>query len=269
MTEEASTRTALITGASSGIGAAFARCYAARCCDLVLVARRRDRLEALAEELKERHQTKSLILPADLARAEAVAEIAEALQRQRLQPDILVNNAGYSIARTFLATDWKAQVDFIQVCVVSPAALARALLPAMVEKGWGRIINVSSITAFSPGAKGHTLYPAAKSFVLKMSQSLAAETAEKGVHVTALCPGQTESEFADANETRGKIARAKMPTQTADAVALAAIRANEKGREIIVTGLRNRLAVAAMKILPGGVTAALIRPVAARFSLEE
>ncbi|HXI87410.1 MAG TPA: SDR family NAD(P)-dependent oxidoreductase [Parvularculaceae bacterium] len=260
---------ALITGASSGIGAAFARSYAARGCDLVLVARRRERLEALAAELKERHQTRSLIIPADLARAEAVAEIAEELQRRRLRPDILVNNAGYSIARPFLAIDWKAQADFIQVSVTAPAALARALLPAMIEKGWGRIINVSSIAAFSPGAKGHTLYPAAKSFLLKMSQSLAAEATWTGVHVTALCPGQTESEFADANETRSKVARAKMPTQSADEVAEAAIRANEKGREIIVTGLRNRLAVAAMKMLPGGLVAAVIRPVAEKFSLKD
>ncbi|MBI1366893.1 MAG: SDR family NAD(P)-dependent oxidoreductase [Alphaproteobacteria bacterium] len=269
MSDSSNARIALITGASSGIGAAFARAYAARGCGLVLVARRMERLEALAKELKNAHGTKSLPVRADLAKPGAVQEIAGELARRRLFPDILVNNAGYSIARTFLGADWPAQQDFIEVCVTAPAALSRALLPAMVEKGWGRIINVSSIAAFSPGAKGHTLYPAAKAFLLKMSQSLAAEVSEKGVHVTALCPGQTESEFADANGTRGEIARARMPTQTPDEVVKAAIRANERGREIIVTGLRNRLAVAAMKVLPDGLSAALIRPRAAKFSLPD
>ena len=125
------------------------------------------------------------------------------------------------------------------------------------------------MTAFSPGAAGHTLYPAAKSFLVRMSQSLAAEVAARGVHVTAICPGQTESEFADANNTRDIIDRAGMGTQTAEAVVAAAIRANEAGREVEVPGFINKLAVAALRLLPDALTAALIRPAAARFSLPD
>jgi short-subunit dehydrogenase len=266
MTDSVPKRLALVTGASSGIGAAFARAYAKRGCDLVLVARRLERLETLASELEASAQVTCSAVPCDLAQPAAPDELCARLRQDGLAPDILVNNAGYSIARTFLATDWRDQRDFIQVSVMAPAALARALLPQMAKKGWGRIINVASIAAFSPGAKGHTLYPAAKSFLIKMSQSLSAELHENGINVTALCPGQTESEFADANGTRDVVARARMLTQKASDVVEAAIRANEAGREIVVTGLHNRLAAAAMKILPDGVTAALIRPQAAKFS---
>jgi uncharacterized protein len=259
----------LVTGASSGIGAAFARAYAARGSDLVLVARRLDRLEALAGELAASRGVRAEAVRCDLAADGAVAGIAAELARLEIKPDILINNAGYSIARTFLATDWPAHRDFLRVSVESPVELARVLLPAMVEQGWGRIINVASVAAFSPGARGHTLYPAAKSFLVKMSQSLAAELHGKGINVTALCPGQTRSEFADANQTRAMIGRAHMLTQDAATVVEAAIRANEAGREIVVTGLHNRLAVAAMKVLPDGWSAALIRPQAAKFSLPD
>lgn len=262
-------RLALITGASSGIGAAFAAAYAARGCDLVLVARRLERLEALAAELEARHGVTAHPLAADLADPNAPRIIGEWLSAGRLAPDILVNNAGFSIAHTFLASPWEAQRDFIQVQVTAAAELCRLLMPAMAARRWGRVINTASIVAFSPGAKGHTLYPAAKSFLVKMSRSLAAETRELGIHVTAVCPGQTESEFADANGTRTLIRRANMFTQSSEAVVAAAIRANEAGREVIVTGIHNKIAVAAMKLLPEALTAAIIRPQAAKFSLPD
>lgn len=257
-------RLALITGASAGIGVAFAEAYAARGCDLVLVARRRDRLEALAQRLS---GVACTVIAADLAAPDAPEQVGAALGGKR--PDILVNNAGYSIAQKYLAVDWAAQRAFIQVLATTPAGLCHLLLPAMLERRWGRIINVASIAAFSPGAAGHTLYPATKSFMVKMSQSLAAEVKPLGVHVTALCPGQTESEFADANGTRSAIARARMGAQKAAVVVDIGIRASEAGREVVVPGLHNKLAVAAMKLLPDALTAALIRPVAARFSLPD
>ncbi len=227
MADEVSAKLALITGASSGIGEAFAGAYAKRGCDLVLVARRLERLEKLAARLTSQYGIKCIPVRCDLSQILATDELRIRLQRDGLAPDILINNAGYSIARTFAATDWSEQRDFLEVSVIAPAALTHALLPKMIEKGWGRIINVASIAAFSPGAKGHTLYPAAKSFLIKMSQSLSAEVREKGINVTALCPGQTESEFADANGTRDVIARARMWTQTAASVVESAIRANE------------------------------------------
>jgi uncharacterized protein len=260
-------RVALITGASSGIGAAFASAYAKRGCDLVLIARRLERLQALSAQLAAGEGIKCIPIACDLALDAAIDTIREQLKRNAMDPDILVNNAGYSIARTFLDTAWSQQRDFVQVSVLAPLTLTRALLPKMVERRWGRIINVASVAAFSPGARGHTLYPAAKSFLVKMSQSLAAEVHDKGVNVSALCPGQTQSEFADANGTRELIRRAHFLTQSAEAVVSAAIAANESGREIVITGFHNRLAVAAMKLLPDDWTAALIRPRAARFSI--
>lgn len=260
-------RLALITGASSGIGAAFARAYAARNCDLVLVARREDRLRALGDELAANHGIAATPLAVDLSSRDATQHIIATLGD--LSPNILVNNAGFSIAQTFLASDWVEQRDFLQVQIMTAVELCRALMPAMVEQRWGRVINVASVVAYSPGAKGHTLYPAAKSFLIKMSQSFAAEVKESGVHVTAVAPGQTESEFADANGTRDLVKRGGFMTQKPDEVVATAIRANEKGHEVVVSGLNNKIAAALLTHLPDRLTAALIRPTAAKFALPD
>lgn len=269
MISDHANRLALITGASSGIGAAFARAYGQCGCDLVLVARRADRLQALADELQAAHSITAHVIAQDLSRADAPDSIFEQLQQKSLSPDILINNAGYSIAREYVDVEWAAQRDFLDVQVMSAAGLCHLLLPAMLKRGWGRIINISSITAFSPGAAGHTLYPAAKSFLLKMSQSLAAEVREKGVHVTAACPGQTESAFADANGTRSIMNRANMLTQKAEDVVRTAMCASKQGREVVVPGWHNKLAVWAMTHLPDSLLAALIRPKAKEFVLDD
>ncbi len=260
----------LITGASSGIGAQFARSYAARGCNLVLVARRLDRLEALAAELRERHGIEVLPFAADLGKRESVRELLVYLKFAGISPDGLVNNAGYSLAHTFAATTAQQQLDFIEVCVIAPTLLARELLDHMLTQNYGRIINVSSMVAFSPGASGHTLYPAAKSYMLKFSRSLAAEVADKGINVTALCPGSTESEFQHSNGMDAvlKTNPARF-VQTAEAVVEAAIHANEAGREVIVTGLFNKISVAAMTLLPDGLITPLIRWGAKKYQLKE
>lgn len=261
--------TYLITGASSGIGAQFARSYAARGCNLVLVARRLDRLESLAAELRAQHHIEVLPFAADLGKRESVHELLVYLKLSGLTPDGLINNAGYSLAHTFAATTAQQQLDFIEVCVTTPTLLARELLPHMLAQGYGRIINVSSMVAFSPGASGHTLYPAAKSYMLKFSRSLAAEVAGRDVKVTALCPGSTESEFQHSNGMDAVIGKPSRFVQTAEAVVEAAIRANEAGREVIVTGLLNRIAVAAMTLLPDGLITPLIRWGAKKYQLKE
>jgi uncharacterized protein len=260
-------RLALVTGASSGIGAAFARDFAQRGCDLCLVARRLDRLEALAGELSSAFGIEAFCVQADLSDPKSTGVILDALAARGREVDILVNNAGYSLAHEFLNTSCQQQVDFVQVLVTSVVALTHALLPAMVANKYGRIINVASMVAFSPGAAGHTLYPAAKSFVVKMSQSLAAEVGHLGVHVTAICPGQTASDFASANGTKDLVAKSGLYQQTAHAVVATAIAANEAGREVVVPGLPNKIAVWAMKLLPHALVAALIRPQARKFLL--
>ncbi len=256
----AASRTFLITGASSGIGAEFARAYAAKGCDLVLVARRVNRLEELANELMDRYAIKATCLAADLSKRHDTEHLLSQLHDLDIRPDGLVNNAGYSLPQKFPATTAHAQLDFVEVCVTAPTLLAHALLPHMLAQGYGRIINVSSMVAFSPGAAGHTLYPAAKAYMLKFSRSLNAEVAEKGVHVTALCPGATESEFSSANGMDAVLK--KNPgrfTMKAGPVVAHAIRGNEAGREVIVTGLANQVAVAAMTLLPDFIITPLIR----------
>jgi uncharacterized protein len=260
---------ALVTGASSGIGAAFVEAYAAIGCDVCLVARRLDRLEALADKTKARFGVDAFCIQADLSDPSAIQIIIDALAEKARHVDILVNNAGYSLAHEFLNTSAKQQDDFVRVLINSMVSLTHALLPAMVANKYGRIINVASMVAFSPGAAGHTLYPAAKSFVVKMSQSLAAEVGHQGVNVTAICPGQTASEFSTANGTSELVAKSGLYQQTAQAVVATAIAANEAGREVVVPGLPNKIAVAVMKLLPDGLVAAIIRPQARKFLLSD
>ncbi len=262
-------RIILITGASSGIGAEFARAYAARGCHLILVARRIQRLEELGHELAQAHGIKTTCIAADLSQRDDVKHLLNELQNKDLRPDGLVNNAGYSLAHVFAKTTAEQQLDFLEVCVNAPTWLSRALLDHMLHQEFGRIINVSSMVAFSPGASGHTLYPAAKAYMLKFSRSLAAEVASHGVKVTALCPGSTESEFQHANGMDTVIKTKSRFVQTAKEVVEAAIRANEAGREVIVTGAFNKVAVALMTYLPDGLITPLIRKGAKKYQLKD
>lgn len=263
-------KTFLITGASSGIGAQFARAYAARGNNLVLVARRLNRMEVLAAELMERYGVSVTCLEADLSHRDQVIHLLERLKSLNIQPDGLINNAGYSLAHTFAYTQVQQQMDFIEVCVTAPTYLAHALLGHMLKQGFGRIINVASMVAFSPGASGHTLYPAAKSYMLKFSRSLAAEVADRGIRVTALCPGSTDSEFQHANGmTEVLKTKPSRLVQSTQSVVHAAITANEKGHEVLVTGLINKVAVAAMTLLPDGIITPIIRWGAKKYQIKE
>ena len=192
---------ALITGASAGLGVAFAHAYAARGVDLALVARRQDRLEALAAELEATYGIEAYAIPQDLAVYGAELAVLKAVVEHGRTVDVLVNNAGFSIAQDFTGVPWERQRDFLMTLVVSACGLAYGVIPGMVERGWGRIINVASIAAFAPGVAGHSLYPGVKSYAVKFSQALDAELRGKGVKVTALCPGSTQSEFTRANGT--------------------------------------------------------------------
>lgn len=263
-------RLALVTGASSGLGEAFARAYAARGVDLALTARRADRLHALAEELRAAHGVEALVVPADLSVWEAHLEIVKAVRAAGRHVDILVNNAGFGIAQTFTRVPWSRQRDFLMTLVVNACGLAHEVIPGMAERGWGRIINVASLAAFAPGAAGHTLYPAAKSFAVKFSQSLDAELRHKGVLVTAVCPGFTRTGFAAAEGTQALMDQApRRFWQSAEEVVEIAIAANEQGRVLVTPGWHNRLAAFLMQALPGPLVSALIRRGAAKYQLED
>ncbi|NUO73069.1 MAG: SDR family oxidoreductase [Frateuria sp.] len=241
----------LVTGASAGIGAAFAQELAARGHDLVLVARRAGRLQALAAEIHERHGAHVHVMPADLADPAAPGRLVEALQCEGLVVDWLVNNAGYGVPGTFEASDWATHADFLQVLLTAPTELAWRLLPGMRARGCGRIINVASLAGHVPGSAGHTLYAASKAYLIKFSQSLALENRHLGVHVCALCPGFTYSEFHDVTGTRALVG--KLPRfmwQDAGTVVREGIEAVERGEVVHVTGRVNRTIKALAKLLP-------------------
>lgn len=261
---------ALITGASAGIGAAFARAYAARGYDLALVARRADRLEALAAELTAKHGIEAFAIPADLARFEAHAPVLAAVAARGRVVDVLVNNAGFSIAQSFAAVPWERQRDFLMTLVVTACGLAHGVIPAMVARGRGSIINVGSLAAFAPGVAGHSLYPGAKSLSVKWSQSLAAELKGSGVRVTVTCPGFTLTEFAEANGTKAIMDEApRRFFQTAEAVVATTLAANDRGQVVVVPGLHNKVVVAVLRYLPEPLLIAILTRASAKYHLED
>jgi uncharacterized protein len=240
---------ALVTGASSGIGAAVAREYAHRGVPLILTARRADKLEQLATEL--RSQVPVEVIAADLGDAQAPANLVAEIQRRGLPVRILVNNAGYGVPGRYLARDWPIHAKFLQVMIGAVSELTWRLLPAIRASGNGRILNVASFAALVPGADGQTLYAATKAYLVKFSESLSLENSDRGVHVTALCPGFTWSEFHDVTGTREMMS--KLPGWAwlqADAVARAGIDGAERGRVIVVPGRIYRLAHFIARHLP-------------------
>jgi len=248
-------RTALVTGASAGLGAAFARVFAANGFDLVLTARREDRLRALADELATRHQVTARVVTADLADPEAPGRLMDSLASDDVAIDALVNNAGYGLPGKYVNTTWEEQARFLQIMVTACAELVHRLLPGMVARKYGRIINVSSVAGLVPGTPGHTLYAASKAFLIRFSQSLALENARGGVHVTAVCPGFTHTEFHDANGTRDMMSR-NIPAYMwldADDVARHGFDAVMAGRPMAVKGAVYKAVVLLARYLPESV----------------
>ncbi len=261
---------ALVTGASAGMGAAFARAYAKRGLDVALVARRADRLEALAAELTAAHGIEAFAIPADLALFEGHAPVLAAVAERGRVVDVLVNNAGFSIAQSFAAVPWERQRDFLMTLIVTACGLTHGVIPGMVERGGGSIVNVASLAGFAPGAAGHSLYPGAKSLAIKFSQALDAELRAKGVRVTAVCPGFTLTEFATANGTQDLMDQApRRFFQTAEAVVETAISANERGKVVVVPGWHNQLAAFLLRYLPEPLVVAIIQKGSAKYHLED
>lgn len=234
---EGTGKTALVTGASSGIGKAFAELLAAKGYAVVLTARRRDRLEALAAELREKYQVATHTLVADLSQPDASRQIAADLASRGLVIDVLVNNAGYGVPGSYVNVPWVDHERFMQVMVTAVLDLTYRLLPGMIERGWGRIINIASVAGMVPSPAGHTLYGASKSFLIRFSEALSSENASKGVNVTAVCPGFTWSEFHDVTGTRDKMnAVPGLLWLKADDVARQGYAAVMQGHSVVVNG---------------------------------
>ncbi len=244
---------ALVTGASSGIGAAFARHLASQGYSLVLVARRRARLEQLAKELHATHGVRCEVIESDLSLSESPQRIHDQVTALGLRVDFLVNNAGLSGSKEFLETPWHELASEIQVMVTALTELTHLFAQGMRTRGFGRIINVSSVAAFHPTAAS-LLYTGIKSYVLSLSQAVDMELKPFGVHVCALCPGFTHTEFHDVMGTR-KRANA-LPTvlwQTADEVVSKGYDAVMAGKPFYVPGAVNKLMVASVRPLPESV----------------
>lgn len=250
---------ALITGASAGIGAAFAREFAARGIPLFLTARREDRLLVLADELRTQHGVAVEYFACDLADPAAPQQLFDETQRRGLIVEWLVNNAGYGVVGYFLAQPWQVQADFIQVLMTAPTELCHRFLPAMRERGHGRIINVASLAGHIPGSAGQSLYAAAKSYLIKMSQSLALEYQRDGVNICALCPGFTWSEFHDVTGSRD--AMSKLPGwmwMDAGTVVRQGVDAVVRGDAVYVNGRVNRVIKTLFKWLPDRAALAMM-----------
>ena len=259
-------RLVLITGASAGIGAEFARQYAARGWDVALTARRADRLEALAREVEDAHGVAALVIAQDLAVPGAVDAILAEIAEAGRVVDGLVNNAGYGLPGTYLNTTWKDQAAFLQLLLHAPLELAHKVLPGMAERRFGRIVNVASLAGYAPGSKGHTLYGAVKAALIKFSESLSAEMEGTGVHASALCPGFTYSEFHDVNGTRE--ATKAMPEwmwMRAAPVVEAGIEAAERGQPVCVPGAVNKGLATLTRILPEPLGRALTKSQSSKF----
>lgn len=233
-------QTALITGASSGIGAEFARQLAANGYDLILVARRAPRLSALAAELSQAHGVKVEWLTADLATEAGIASVAAYIGNlPRL--DLLVNNAGFGTGGPFAEADVAEQAAMLNLHMMAPMRLARAALPGMIARRSGGIINVASLAAFV-ALPGTANYCATKAYLVTFSQALTAEVRRHGVRVQALCPGFTVTEFHDRPD-QGGFDRRRIPRFAwgrADAVVADALRGLARGQVICVPGVLNR-----------------------------
>lgn len=257
--ENGSGRTALITGASAGIGKAFAEVFAAKGWNVILTARRVERLEALSSDLSGRHKIAATPIALDLADADGVKRLLREIEARGLKVDGLVNNAGYGVPGYYARTAWKDQEAFLRVLVTAPCELTHALLPAMVERQWGRIVNVASVAGLVPGSAGHTLYGAAKAFMIKFSQSLLLENRSKNVLTTALCPGFTHSEFHDVTGTRSQVSKmGKAWWSSAEEVAEAGYDGVMRGRSMVITGRRSKQVAAIMKVLPEPVALGIV-----------
>lgn len=239
---------ALVTGASSGIGADLARRLADQGCPLAITARRRDRLEALAVELSARGSPAVHVVVEDLADREAAARVAARARETLGGVDVLVNNAGFAAPGLTERVSLQRTLAMIDVNVVAPVVLTRLLLPAMLEARRGWILNVASVAGIGP-APYQAGYSGTKAFLLHFSESFREEVRDRGVVVTALCPGITDTEFFEAAGYRGSNRFLRWKA-TSDRVAVAGLRALARGRCRVVTGWQNRALVFTTRFAP-------------------
>jgi short-subunit dehydrogenase len=242
--------TALITGASGGIGKAFAEALAKTQTNLVLVARSADKLQQIAQKLQQHHNIQVDILVQDLTAANAIDTVWNTIQAKGLTIDLLINNAGFGDYGDFAECDGERQLEMIQLNITALVNLTHKFLPLMRKRGSGGIINVASIAGFQP-IPYLSVYAATKAFVLSFSEALWAENRDCGVKVLVVCPGQTATEFFTAAKFPQPLAAANNRLSTPEEVVVDALKALEKGESTVVSGgLGNQLIVNMHRFLP-------------------
>ncbi len=242
-------QTALITGASSGIGRELARILAKEHFNLILSARRQDALKELKRDLESQHGIQVSIYPKDLSKTGAADELVAQLHQNHHHVDVLINNAGFGDLSRFDRQDTQKIKDMIQVNIVALTVLSRHLLPAMVQDGTGRILNVASTAAFQPGPM-MAVYYATKAYVLFLSEAISRELKGTGVTVTALCPGPTASEFQKTASMEKSVLNQTAPKASSAQVAAYGYKAMITGKRLAVQGVWNRIFATVVRVMP-------------------
>lgn len=250
--------TALVTGASGGIGEDLARLIAAGGRNVVLVARSADKLQALATDLSSAHRIDATVLAVDLSEPDAADQVANALAARGITIDMLVNNAGFGTAGGFVREDADEQLRLLQVNIVALTMLTRLLLPGMNERGRGRVLNVASTAAFQPGPF-MAIYFASKAYVLSFSEALSEETAGTGVMITCLCPGPTRTGFQD----RAQIQKTRLfhlgSVMDSATVARAGYDGMLSGQRLVIPGMLNKIGVQSLRTTPRAIVLKILR----------
>jgi hypothetical protein len=244
-------KTALVTGASAGLGVELTSLFAADGHDVVIVARRREKLEEVAAAIRAKHAVQIHVLAEDLARAGAAERIAGELQKRGIEVEFLVNNAGFGGTGAFVERDLARELEMIQVNIVTLVELTRLLLPAMLARKSGRVLNIGSTAGFVPGAF-MAIYYASKAFVNSFTEALSVELEATGVTATVSCPGATATEFSQV-AGNDKTPLFKSRVMGAREVAEDAYHAMMRGEPMAVAGFMNKLRIASLRFAPRGM----------------
>lgn len=250
-------QTALITGASGGLGLEFAKILAGKQYDLILVARSEGKLNSLKEQLEKEYDIRAFVFAADLSVKDAALEVFNYTQEKGLSVDVLINNAGFGDAGSFAESDWQKQYEMVQVNITALMQLTHCFLKPMIAQEHGKILNLSSVAAFCAGPD-MSIYYASKAFVRSFSEAVAEEVKGTGVTVTAICPGPTATGFEKAASMKSGSAMFRKAA-SANEVAKAGIRAMEKGRVLLYQGAFTKVMNIGSRIAPRGITRKIAR----------
>jgi uncharacterized protein len=251
-------KTALITGSSNGIGLELAKIHASKGDNLVLVARNKSRLDELKKELETKYKVSIYIIGKDLSVTNAAQQVFDETKNQNIQVDYLINNAGFGDFGMFYETDWNKELQMINLNITCLTQFTKLYIKEMVNRKSGKIMNVASTAAFQSGPT-MAVYYATKAFVLSFSEAIDNEVSDKGVTVTALCPGATESGFQDAaNMQESKLVKGKK-LPTSNEVAMYGYDSMMKGKTVAIHGMMNYLMANSVRFTPRALVVKLTR----------